>query len=63
MEGSVYHRFYHKLNQRYHYVKQDQKLSGDRYVIIVFTEDRMAVRVTNIDINNKLKYYGVLINE
>lgn len=63
MEGSLYHRFYHKLKQSFHYVSQDQKLSGDRYVITVFTEDRMAVRVTNTDINNKLKYYGVLIIE
>ena len=42
---------------------EDQKLGDDRYVVTVFAEDRMAVRVTNIDINNKLKYYGVSINE
>ena len=41
----------------------DQKHVKDRYVVTVFAEDRMAVRVTNTDINNKLKYYGVSINE
>jgi hypothetical protein len=41
----------------------DQKLTDDRYVVSVFTEDRIAVRVINTDIINKLKYYGVLINE
>lgn len=42
---------------------EDQKLGNDRYVVTVFAEDRMTVRVTNIDINNKLKYYGVPINQ
>ncbi len=42
---------------------QDQKLIGDIYVVTVFAEDRIAVRVINTDINNKLKYYGVSINE
>ncbi len=41
----------------------NQKLNDDRYLILVFDEDTIAVRVINIDINNKLKYYGVLINE
>lgn len=42
---------------------EDQKLGNDRYVVTVFAEDRMTVWVTNIDINNKLKYYGVPINQ
>ena len=41
----------------------NQKLIDDRYLVTVFDEDTIAVRVTNIDINNKLKYYGVLINQ
>jgi hypothetical protein len=41
----------------------NQKLSGDTYVVKVFDEDTLAVRVINIDINHKLKYYAVLINE
>jgi len=40
----------------------NQKLNIDRYLIKVFDEDTIAIRVINIDINNKLKYYGVLIN-
>ena len=41
----------------------NQKLNDDRYLVKVFDEDTIAVRVINTDINNKLKYYGVLINE
>lgn len=41
----------------------NQKLNDDRYLVMVFDEDTIAVRVINTDINNKLKYYGVLINE
>jgi hypothetical protein len=41
----------------------DRKLIDDRYLVKVFDVDTIAVRVINIDINNKLKYYGVLINE
>jgi hypothetical protein len=47
----------------FNYDIEDRKLINDRYVIIVFDEDRIAVRVINTDINNKFKYYGVAINE
>jgi len=40
----------------------DQKLIDDRLVVTVFDEDTIEIRIINIDINNKLKYYGVLIN-
>ena len=42
---------------------RNRKHINDRNVVKVFEEDRIAVRVINTDINNKLKYYGVLINE
>jgi hypothetical protein len=40
----------------------DQKLIDDRLVVTVFDEDTIEIRIINIDINNKLKYYGVCIN-
>ncbi len=49
--------------QSFNYDIQNQKLINDRYVVKVFDEDTIAVRVINTDINNKLKYYGVLINQ
>ena len=63
MEGLDYHRFYHKLKQSINYVMENQKHIDDRYVVTVFDEDRIALRVINIDINNKFKYYGVSIIE
>jgi len=42
---------------------ENQKLTIDIYLVKVFDEDTIAVRVINIDIINKLKYYGVLINQ
>ena len=51
IEGSVYQWFFHKLKQSFHNDIQDRKLSGDRYVVTVFAEDRITVRVINIDIN------------
>ena len=54
--------FFCKPKQSFNYDIQNRKHINERYVVTVFDEDRIAFRVINIDINNKLKYYGVLIN-
>ncbi len=47
----------------FNYDIQNRKHINERYVVKDFDEDRIAVWVINTDINNKLKYYGVLINQ
>lgn len=63
IEGLDYQGLDHKLKQSFNYVIENQKHIEDIYVVTVFDEDRIALRVINIDINNKFKYYGVSINE
>jgi hypothetical protein len=41
----------------------DQKLHHDRYLIRVFIDDTMTVKVSNKQYIDKFKYYGVLIIE
>ena len=55
--------FFYKSKQSFNYDIQNLKHIIERYVVTVFDEDRITVWVINTDINNKLKYYGVLINQ
>ena len=59
----IFNDKYHTLKQRFYFDFENRKLINDIYVVKVFDEDRIAVRVIKTDINNKFKYYGVGINE
>ena len=51
-----------ELNQTMNYFIVDRKLNEDTYLVKDFDEDTIRIRMINIDIYDKFKYYGVSIN-